>query len=64
MAMIEPLHLPSLARRITLRIVITGKRQFAARMWLGGKLLRLATAVIGCGVEILDQRECYDPRKD
>lgn len=64
MAMIEPLHLPNLTRRITLHMVITGQRQFAIRMWIGRKLLILAAAVIGCGVEILDKRECCAPRKD
>jgi hypothetical protein len=58
MTTIEPLHLPSLTRRITLHMVITGKRQFAVRLWIGRKLLILAGAVIGCGLEILDKRDC------
>lgn len=62
MAIVRSIHLPDMASRITLHMVITGKKRFAARAWLGSKVLMLGTAIIGCGVEIVDKRGSCDAR--
>lgn len=38
--------------RVTLDVVISGKREALFRMRLGGWLLKLGARIMGCGIEI------------
>ena len=40
------------ARNLTLEIHVSGVNTWRARLWLGGKLMRLAVWVIGCKCEM------------
>jgi hypothetical protein len=44
--------MPALMRQSTLQAVVTGVRRTKIRIWLGSKLLVLAAAVMGCGIEV------------
>lgn len=49
----HPIHLPAVVRQgLVLKARVTGTRRFAARAWVGIRLLILAGAVIGCDVDI------------
>jgi hypothetical protein len=37
---------------LTIEVTITRKREWAARIWLGGVLLRAAALVMGCGISV------------
>jgi len=37
---------------LTLRVNVTGVRVWRVRLWLGLRLIKLATMVIGCGFEV------------
>ena len=41
------------ARAIKVTLNVTGLRRWRVRLWLGARLMRLATAVIGCRGEVL-----------
>lgn len=53
MATISSISMPRAMKQVTLHMVVTGKRRTRVRLWLGSRLLRLARAIIGCGVEIV-----------
>lgn len=56
MAQLHKIPIQDAARRVTLRVKITGRRRFAMRLRLGAALIRLAAWVIDCGAEIeMDQ---------
>lgn len=53
MTTISNISMPKAMKQVTLHMVVTGICRTRARIWLGTQLLRLAGAVIGCGVEIV-----------
>lgn len=46
------LHMPSLLKRVTLKIRITGRRRAALRVRAGILFLRAAAVVMGCSVDL------------
>lgn len=46
------IHIPDEMRRITLKVRITGRRRSALRVWLGCKIITLASVIMGTGLEI------------
>lgn len=36
----------------TITFEVTGRRRYAVRYWIAVRLIRLASAVLGCGVEV------------
>lgn len=52
MAQLNKISIQDVARSVTLRVKITGRRRFALRLRLGAALIRLAAWIIGVGVDI------------
>ena len=46
-----------MASSLTLKIRIEGLKLFRFRVWLGSKVLILGAAIIGCGIQIHDQKK-------
>ncbi|MCH7909719.1 MAG: hypothetical protein IIB38_08895 [Candidatus Hydrogenedentes bacterium] len=46
------INMKALAKDMTLRVKITGLGSFKARLWIGVRLLRLATFVMGIGLSV------------
>lgn len=46
------LHLPSAMQNVTMHVRITRERQFKVRLWIAIRLMKLATHVLGCGIDV------------
>ena len=50
------IHVPDEMSRLTLKVRVTGRRRAAVRVWAGCKIITLAAAVMGTGLEITHDR--------
>ena len=46
------IHLPDEMSRLALKVRVTGRRRAAVRVWAGCKIIFLAAAIMGTGLEI------------